>query len=160
VIRPHWSSDVMNELERNLAERVSAEKARKRRLTMEAAFPEAMVTGYDGIIDGMENDPKDRHVLAAAVHSDCELIVTFNTRHFPAEAVAYHGLEAVHPDGFLLDQLDLYPDALEWTLVRQAAETARPSLTPLHVIGQFEKIGLDGFAAELRRRMPHLFGES
>lgn len=159
VIRPHWSDDVMDELERNLAQTIGAERAQKRRVTMEAAFPEAMVTGYDGMVDGMENDPKDRHVLAAAVHSDCELIVTFNVKHFPADAMRHHDLVAVHPDEFLLDQLDLYPQEVEWTLMRQAAATARPKLTPLQLIESFEKIQLRGFAAELRRRMPALPGQ-
>jgi len=35
VIRPHWSPDVMDELERNLAERITAEKAHKRRATIQ-----------------------------------------------------------------------------------------------------------------------------
>lgn len=133
VIRPHWSPDVMDELERSLARAIGAERARKRRIMMEAAFPEAMVTGYEGMVDGMGNDPKDRHVLAAAVHSACELIVTFNVKHFPDAALKHHDLTAVHPDEFLLDQLDLYPHAVEWALMRQAAATARPALTPLQL---------------------------
>lgn len=156
VIRPHWSADVMTELERNLALRLTPEKAAKRCRAMEAAFPEAMVTGYEGIVDGMENDPKDRHVLAAAVHSDCEVIVTFNTKDFPDAALTPHDLAAVHPDDFLLDQLDLYPQAVRRALERQAAETARPRLTLLQLIEHFEKIELRGFAAELRRRWPDL----
>ena len=67
-----------------------------------------------------------------------------------------HDLEAVHPDELLLDQLDLYPQAVEWALARQAAATARPSLTPLQLIENFERIRLTGFAAEPRRRMPSL----
>lgn len=160
VIRPHWSDEVMLELERNLAKAIGAKAARKRRVTMEAAFPEAMVTGYEGLIDGMENDPKDRHVLAAAVHSGCDLIVTFNVKHFPEDALRHHDLVAVHPDEFLLDQLDLYPRAVEWTLMRQAAATARPTLTNLQLVESFEKIQLRGFAAELRRRMPALSEQS
>lgn len=87
-IRPCWSVDVMIELERNLARRVTPEKASRRCRTTKAAFPEAMVSGYEGIVGGMGNDPKDRHVLAAAVHSDCEVIVTFNTKDFPRVALA------------------------------------------------------------------------
>lgn len=154
VIRPHWSKDVMDELERNLADRVGVRKAQRRRQTMEKAFPEAMVTGYEDMIEVMGNDPKDRHVLAAAVHSDCELVVTFNTKDFPDEALAPHDLVAVHPDDFLLDQLDLYSGLVMMALVRQAAETARPNLTPLQLIEYFEKLQLKGFAAMLRRIWP------
>jgi predicted nucleic acid-binding protein len=153
VIRPHWSADVLDELERNLGKRIGAERAYRRRRIMEEAFPEALVTGYAGIVDGMENDPKDRHVLAGAVHSACEVIVTFNLKDFPVQALQPHNLVAVHPDDFLLDQLDLYPSAVQWALMRQAGEAARPRLTPLQLIEHLEKIGLSGFAAELRRAM-------
>ena len=156
VIRPHWSVDVMTELERNLARRITDSGAARRCRTMEAAFPEAMVTGYAGMVDGMENDPKDRHVLAAAVHSDCEVIVTFNTKDFPARALEPHDLVAVHPDDFLLDQLDLYPQAVRRSLERQASLTARPRLTLLQLIEHLERIELRGFSAELRRRWPDL----
>ena len=76
---------------------------------MEVAFPAASVTGYESMVDSMANQRKDRHVLAAAVHSGCEVIVTFNLKDFPGPALDPHGIAAVHPDEFLLDQLDLYP---------------------------------------------------
>lgn len=156
VIRPHWSAEVMDELERNLANRIGIEKARRRCGRMMSAFPEAMVTGHESMVDVMENDPKDRHVLAAAIHSDCEVVVTFNLKDFPADVLAPHDLVAVHPDEFLLDQVDLYWPAVRRALRRQAASTARPHLTLLELIGQLEKIQLSGFAAEVRRRWPDL----
>ena len=33
---------------------------------MNRAFPDAAVTGYEAMISDIANDPKDRHVLAAA----------------------------------------------------------------------------------------------
>jgi hypothetical protein len=53
---------------------------------MEQAFPSAMVTGYEKMIDSMENDPKDRHVLAAAVKCGAHAIVSDNVKHFPLES--------------------------------------------------------------------------
>jgi predicted nucleic acid-binding protein len=47
---------------------------------MRTSFPDASVTGHETLIDGMRNDPKDRHVLAAAVRGNAEVIVTFNLR--------------------------------------------------------------------------------
>lgn len=156
VVRPHWSVDVMEELQRNLATAIGEERARNRRLAMETAFPAAMVSGYEAMVDSMANDPKDRHVLAAAVHSDCEVIVTFDAAGFAPDVLNGHGLVAVHPDDFLLDQLDLYPQVVRHSLLRQSAATARPHLTLLELIEHFERTTLSGFAAELRRRWPDL----
>lgn len=52
-------------------------------------------------------DPNDRHVLAAAIagHADC--IITANLKDFPAEILGPLAIEAVHPDSFLVAQLDL-----------------------------------------------------
>lgn len=41
-------------------------------------------------------DMDDRHVLAAAIQARADVIVTFNLRHFPADALAAQGLEAQH----------------------------------------------------------------
>lgn len=37
------------------------------RAIMDREFPEAEATGYEDLIDAMQNDPKDRHVVAVAV---------------------------------------------------------------------------------------------
>ena len=94
--------------------------------------------------------------MAAAVHSECQVVVTYNLRDFPAEAMTKHQLEVVHPDGFLLDQLDLYPEAVYLALRRQSEGSARPHLTALQLMASFEKLELKDFAAELRRRWPNL----
>jgi predicted nucleic acid-binding protein len=158
VFRPYWSPDVMVELQRNLGEvaQVGRDGARRRIEAMNRAFPDATVTGYEALINGMECDPKDRHVMAAAVHSECQVVVTYNLKDFPPEAMANHHLEAVHPDVFLLDQLDLYPEAVYAALRNQATESARPKLTALQLMASFEKLELKGLAAELRRRWPNL----
>lgn len=82
--RPLWSADVFTELRRNLVERGVREERVDRRIgEMVRSFPDAMVTGYEALTGDMTNDPKDRHVLAAAVRAHAEVIVTFNVTDFP-----------------------------------------------------------------------------
>ncbi|GAA1349163.1 hypothetical protein GCM10009595_07560 [Falsarthrobacter nasiphocae] len=76
---------------------------------MQLSFPTAMVEGFDDLTDSMTNDPKDRHVLAAAVRGIAELIVPSNVKDFPRAACAPYDIDVRTPDDFLTDQLDLYP---------------------------------------------------
>src|ERR1017187_6892216 len=86
---PRWSQLIMEEVTRNLVKKwqMPADKARRREDEIRRHFPEAWVEGFDPLIGVMTNDPGDRHVLAAAVRSHAELIVTYNRRHFPANSV-------------------------------------------------------------------------
>jgi hypothetical protein len=73
----------------------------------------------------MKCDPKDRHVLAAAVRANASGIVTFNIRDFPSEAADIFEIEIIHPDEFLLDHLDLAPATVIRELASQAAANRR-----------------------------------
>lgn len=113
LFTPVWSDHLLDEVRRNLVVKIgiAAERADHRIAAMREAFPHAVdhSSGYLELRDAMKNHPKDRHVLAAAVASNAQLIVTANIRDFPASACDLHGVVAVHPDDFLLDQLDLDP---------------------------------------------------
>lgn len=105
-----WSDQVLDELQQALVERVGSERARRRVEAMRRAFPDAAVQGYQHLEQRMPVDPGDRHVAAAAVHAGAEVVVTANLQHFPAQPLSAFDLQPRHPDEFLLDQLDLYPD--------------------------------------------------
>ena len=46
---------------------------------MDTAIPDALVTGYDGLIEELTlPDADDRHVLAAAIRAQASVIVTSN----------------------------------------------------------------------------------
>jgi hypothetical protein len=78
---------------------------------MESAFPDAIVTGYEALILSMTNDPKDRHVLAAAVKCGAHSIVSDNMKHFPKDSLSPYGLECLTADDFMRHQYHLEPDA-------------------------------------------------
>lgn len=158
VYRPHWSADVLGELERNLAAAVpgGVDGARRRIDAMSRGFPEAEIGGYASLITSMTCDPKDRHVLAAAAQGGCQVIVTFNLKDFPDEAMAPHAVVAVSPDDFLLDQMDLYPRQTLEALARMSRSTTRPHLTPLQLLDSLSRSGVPRFCAEVRRKSEDL----
>ncbi len=83
-----WSAIILDEVERTMTRLgIPPDKAAQRIGTMTEAFPFAAIEGYQPLVDAMRNDRKDRHVLAAAVSSECHTIVTFNLADFPSEAV-------------------------------------------------------------------------
>ncbi|MEV6488040.1 PIN domain-containing protein [Actinoplanes sp. NPDC051633] len=154
AFRPLWSADVMAELRRNLTKRgLPAGPVDRRIRLMTDAFPDAMVQGYESLIDRMTNDVKDRHVLAAATRANAEVIVTFNMSDFGAEALKPFDVEAVHPDDFLLDQLDLYPARTVRALIAQAAAHRREPKTVPGLLALLDRTGLPRFAAEARRHL-------
>ena len=125
-----WSKDILAEVERNLPKLgVDQKKAARRVAQMQRAFPLAAIEGYEGLIPAMTNDPKDRHVLAAAVRSGATVIVTANLKDFPPASLAPYGIEVVHPDEFLLSQLDLDEEGVIDCLVEQRDAYKRPALS-------------------------------
>ena len=89
---------------------------------MRDSFPEAMVAGYEGLIDAMKNDQKDRHVLAAAVRCGAHAIVSNNKRHFPANLLEPYEMECITADEFLEHQYHLNPDRFISKLTDQASD--------------------------------------
>jgi hypothetical protein len=60
---------------------------------------------------------------------------------------------AVHPDDFLLDQLDLYPGLTIEVLEQQAAAYRREPTTVGQLLPRLERSGLPHFTAEVRRHI-------
>jgi predicted nucleic acid-binding protein len=64
------------------------------------------IEGYESMIESINNrDPKDRHVIAAAITAQVDHIITFNTRDFPNSLLKKNNIRAKHPDKFFLDLL-------------------------------------------------------
>lgn len=154
LFRPLWSKDVLFELAKNLVKNGEDQALVEKRIgTMEHYFADAMVTGYDDLVRTMTNDEKDRHVLAAAVRGGAEVLVTFNTKHFPAEAVEPFDLEVVHPDDFLLDQLDLYHAPTLCALVELVEGYDSPAITVDDLLLALTRAGVPTFVDAARAKL-------
>ncbi|HXJ21803.1 MAG TPA: PIN domain-containing protein [Polyangia bacterium] len=147
-----WSTDILDEMERNLVAKgkVPTDKAARLRATMEKYFPESDVRGYQPLVDVMPNDPKDRHVAAAAVKAGAQVIVTANIRDF---SVLPDGVEAQPPDEFLCNLFDLDPPAFVELLREQAADLTNPPVTFQELLDRLGRVVPDLVAA-VRRSLP------
>ncbi len=116
LFRARWTDQIHDEWIRGVLSKrrdLTTEKLQRTRQLMDRAVPDCLVTGYEDLIDNMElPDPKDRHVLAAAIQCQASLIVTFNLKDFPADILAQHGMEAQHPDDFIGHLMDLDTGAI------------------------------------------------
>jgi len=113
LFRASWSSGVEQELLRTIPRErpdIRIEQVQRILELMRGHLPGALVTGYEGLINGIElPDLDDRHIVAAAIRAQAQVIVTANLRDFPAQALCQYDIEAIHPDEFILDLLDLSP---------------------------------------------------
>lgn len=116
---------------------------------MTFAFPEALVDGYQELVPTLTNDPKDRHVLAAAVASHSQVIVTSNLRHFPSGALAPFGVAAQSPDAFLSRLTERSPQVMVRLVRQQARDMGRPPVTVHELLDRLEK-SVPGFARQIR----------
>ena len=132
---PRWTDEIMEEVTRNLVEKFNCDpkRAQRREQELRKAFPSAWVDpSYKLLTPVMQNDPKDRHVLAAAVRSHSELIVTYNKKDFAQSALEPYGVICKGPSSFLRDLYDLEPSIATRKLMEQA-ENIRISFEALLV---------------------------
>ncbi len=99
-----WSEDVLAEWMYRLRRRNPGHTDQAiggRRRELEAAFPAAMVRGYDPATVPELADPHDRHVLAAALHGRADMLVTDDREARFPDAV-HHRLDVYTADEFLM----------------------------------------------------------
>lgn len=144
--RARWTAQIHDEWKRNLQQNrpdLTPEQLERTSALMDRAIPDALVTGYEHLIAGLSlPDPDDRHVLAAAIRCGAGVIVTFNEKDFPEEALAPFGIEAQHPDVFAENLFDLDQAAVIEAARRQRQQLRNPPLDPEQYLGNLLKQGL------------------
>jgi predicted nucleic acid-binding protein len=115
LIVPLWSARILEEWRRavsrdgaDAAAQVAAEIAMAR-----IACPDATIPVPDELTETLSlPDPNDRHVLAAAIAGQADVLLTRNMRDFPPRALARHGISPRHPDNLFLELWTAQPDAV------------------------------------------------
>ena len=155
LYRPLWSERILDEaMEATLKVHpdLSGAPVERRFAAIRATFEDACVMGWESVELVLPlPDPNDLHVLAAALRGQADAIVTANLRDFPADHLKSLDLEVIHPNDFLLDQLDLDPRTVIDTIREQAAHTRHPPLEPVDLLARLARCGVSGFADEIGR---------
>lgn len=118
---------------------------------MNRAIPDCLVENYQPLIGCVAlPDPKDQHVLAAAIAGHADAIVTFNIKDFPQSVLAPHGIEVQHPDDFVMNQLQLQELRALEAIKMMRARWKNPPRSASELIEALEKRMMPLSAAYLR----------
>lgn len=154
LVRARWTERILDECFRSILERrpdLNAESLARTRELMIAAVPDCIVRDYEQLVGGLGlPDPGDEHVLAAAIKSGAQVIVTMNLRDFPAEKLAPWNCEAKHPDEFVLNLIDLAPARVMQVITEQASGLTKRPQTVADVLDALLGNGLVQSVARLR----------
>ena len=127
LFRAKWTEQIHQEWIGNVLKKrpdITPAQLERTRELMNLYVRDCLVTGFEPLIPSlMLPDPDDRHVLAAAIASRSDIIITFNLKDFPEQVLSAYRIKAQHPDEFVSTLLEQEPQA-----VKQAVETVRQRL--------------------------------
>lgn len=150
-----WTDEIIEETVRTLQDKLGRTSEQTDHLVNELRtfFPDAWVEqGYRELIPAMTNQEKDRHVLAAAVKTPCEVIVTYNLKDFPEKAISPFGISVKHPDEFLIDLYHIDGEIVIHELHKQGAELRKPC-TITEVLSSLEICRCTQFGKLIREKL-------
>lgn len=160
--RVRWSEKVLDEtqaaIEAIVAKKGDPDPARaaiRARFAMEQAFEDASVEGFEDFLAVCRGlpDKKDAHVLAAALKTKADVLVTDNLKHFPAAQLAAFGVDVRTADAFIADTIMLDEGRAIPAIRQLRARLSRPDLTPDELLRRMEAAGLTETVDVLR---PHV----
>lgn len=154
LFKARWTEEIHQEWIRNVLKNrpdLTIEQLTRTKNLMNSNVRDCLVVGYESLITAIElPDPDDRHVLAAAIRAKADIIVTFNLSDFPATALECYGVKAVHPDDFIQNLIDHYPEAVCTAAHRQRQTLTKPPKTTDEYLDTLQKSGLKKTVAMLK----------
>jgi hypothetical protein len=163
--RIRWSRPVLDETQAAIRDIVSKKgdpdptgAALRARGAMERAFEDATVDDFDDFLalSGWLPDQTDAHVLAAALKTKADVLVTDNVKHFPAERLAAFGLDVRSADAFIADTAMLDEGRAVPAIRQMREEFHRPHLTAGKLLLRMEAVGLTETVDVLRLHVQSL----
>jgi hypothetical protein len=158
--RTKWTNEIHNEWISNvLADRsdLNKEILERTRNLMNSHVRDCLVDGYQGMIPNLSfPDKNDRHVLAAAIHATCSVIVTYNIKDFPKDTLDKYGIEAQHPDEFIIYLIDLSPEIVCMAIRRHRLTLKNPPKIAEEYLATLKKQALNRTVLQLNSLKKHI----
>jgi predicted nucleic acid-binding protein len=155
LFEPQWSEKVLDEVRRNRPDGVPESSIDSRFAQMNKIFPAAMTSGYEPLMPQMQADDKDKHVLAAAVQSGSDVLVTENVKDFKPPARGPHAMPVERTSAFLSRLLEENPDRVIEAMNKMVARNRRePTTMPELIDKMATQQDLKGFAHKLNEAVP------
>lgn len=155
LCRAKWTDQIHQEWMRNVLEdypQITPAQVERIRQLMDAHVRDSLVAGYESIIEQVNlPDADDRHVLAAAIHAQAEVIVTYNLKDFPANILNPLGVTAQHPDEFVLSLMKRESEKFLETIERHRQELRRPPKNHEEYLATLDKQGLSRTVMAIRQ---------
>jgi predicted nucleic acid-binding protein len=146
LVHARWTNRIHDEWMRNVLTKnpqLSPERLERTRSLMNAAVRDCLVEGYEDLIPSLAlPDPDDRHVLAAAIRAGANVIVTLNLSDFPQGVLHPLGIEAMHPDDFITQLLDVAPGTVCAAAKRQREGLKNPAKTVEEYLATLAQLSL------------------
>ncbi len=146
LFQAKWTNKINNEwIEALLKKNPKATKTNleKTKSLLNNAVPDCIVEGYESLIPNLNlPDKNDCHVLAAAIRSNAQAIITENLKDFPKEILDQYDIEAINPDEFLHFQIDLAPGKVLEAIKKSRIILEKPKYSPQEYLQCLRKKGL------------------
>jgi predicted nucleic acid-binding protein len=160
LFRAHWTNQIHDEWAENLLRNrpnIKREAIERTRQLMDRGVQGALISGYEHRIDALQlPDADDRHVLAAAIESGAETILTFNLQDFPAAALAPHNMEALHPDTFVRQLLEHSAEEVIEAIKNLRGALRNPPKSAEEYLDALTRCGLPDTAQALQKYIDQL----
>jgi len=154
LYRAKWTAQIHEEWIRNLLEArpdLTREQLERTRHFMDSSVRDCLVTGHEFLIPTLQlPDENDRNVLAAAIRSQASVILTFNLKDFPAQELEKYDVEALHPDEFISDLIDLNPAKVLEAVARHRRSLKNPPKSGKEYLDTLLQQGLPETVSQLR----------
>lgn len=153
LFKAYWTDDIHDEWINALLRdgKYSRETLQRTRELMDLHVRDAKVFGYEALINGLDlPDPDDRHVLAAAIRCSADAIITFNMKDFPEEALRPYNIDVIHPDDFILYQIDMAPTLCCKAIQAQRLALKNPCIDVDSLLAILQKLQLPQTVSRLR----------